>query len=73
VVSTSAQVLDEATVGKKVSERTESVGNDVPSTRIDADDDAHDGIPFGKRRCLRPERRTDSALGHPGVERSMSP
>jgi uncharacterized protein (TIGR02271 family) len=72
VVSKSARVVEEVTVGKKVSERTESVRDKVRSTRVDVDNDADTpGTPAGMRRYAGPERRTASGLRYAGVERRM--
>jgi stress response protein YsnF len=74
VVSKSARVVEEVTVGKKVSERTESVRDKVRSTRVDVDhdDDADTpgGTPAGMRRYAGPERRTASGLRYAGVAHS---
>ena len=69
VVSKSARVVEEVTVGKKVSERTESVRDTMRGTRVDVDDDA---APAGMSRYAGAERRTATGLRYAGVERRVS-
>ena len=79
VVSKSARVVEEVSVGKKASERTETVRDTVRSTQVDVENLgdvphrnrlADDGVGAAKSRYYAgPERRNGSAGSYPGSER----
>lgn len=66
VVSKSARVVEEVSVGKKGSERTETVRGNVRKTEIDVDN--ADDVPGSLRDYSGPERRSSRAA-YSGVER----
>jgi uncharacterized protein (TIGR02271 family) len=71
VVTKSARVVEEVTVGKKVAQRTEAVRDNVRSTKVDIEKGGKER-PAGARHYSGPERRSATGLRYTGVERRMS-
>lgn len=71
VVSKSARVTEEVSVGKKSSERTETVRDNVRSTKIDVDDRSGE-MPAAPRRYAGAERRANSGRPYTGADRRAS-
>jgi uncharacterized protein (TIGR02271 family) len=72
VVSKSARVVEEVSIGKRSSERTETVRDSVRGTRIDVEDseDPDRGKePVAAARYAGPERRRSSSTRYDGPER----
>jgi uncharacterized protein (TIGR02271 family) len=71
VVSKSARVVEEVTIGKTSSERTETVRDTVRSTQVDVDGISDDTTAL-MRRYTGPERRVSVATAYTGVERRVA-